>query len=293
MNIKAFIASLAEVEYTSDTIVADIMSNSENIDNILIPALTTLAGIEADKEVNLKAGSPYTSYVLRGINKAKRTYAATVLEKLPNIKANLDYLATSHNKVFKGKTVNTIGLTAKEGAFIAELSMCHEFIVYTMNLVDVLGRVYAGANAKKTSDIYDVEKYEQAYLNSGLNSYVRVVNHISLKPSNYKKALEAYLDIVINEDNEEYASVGGAAVELDVVNGFVGNPLYHIGKSVAEYQAKRYKSLVAKKRSLELYNMDLEESKSGKNNAVIEKEIVYNRKRIQVLDMDIKKIEED
>lgn len=104
-------------------------------------------------------------------------------------------------------------------------------------------------------------------------------------------------NIVIDvKDNEEVeASVDSN--KLDPFNmGFIPlaiNPVYHIGRLVAEWQAARYDASIEERRALEYRLIMLKELGNGKRDAKLEKEIEYIETRVKKLNYKISKYEDD
>ena len=78
-----------------------------------------------------------------------------------------------------------------------------------------------------------------------------------------------------------------------ITRGFIGNPLYHLGKLRAEWRALAYKRTKDEVRVLELKIIQLQNSKDGKNDAKIDEQIEYYQDRINAFNQTILKYEED
>jgi len=293
MKLTDFIRGLGSSSFHSDVVLADIESTKHNLEIFIAPSLDKFSEIESSKEVKTRKGLRYSGIILKNLHKPKRTISATLQDKLPNITKNLEYLLKHYSKTFHKGTVDVQGISSKKAVFIANLSMYYTFIDYTIELMDVLTRVYSQSVANADKDIYDIEKYEDRKLDQGLLTYVSIINHLSQPTKDFAAYMESQLDLELTSENQDYAEASGNLKELPVRADFVGNLLYHAGKFVVEWQADNYKKYKAKKKSLELYVIDLENSKDGKNNAGVEQEIEYTRKRIHDLDVDIREYEED
>lgn len=118
----------------------------------------------------------------------------------------------------------------------------------------------------------------------------------------FEKTIDRIPDIAITSSNSDAVAhtIDKSKLSPFDMNGLIqgpnqsvfGNPIYHFGLMVAEYQANRYKVSKETKKVLELRLLNLEMVKQKSPDAKLQKEIEYIQSRVQGLDYKIKKMEE-
>ncbi len=294
MKILNFVRRL-NGKVTSDGVLTDISSIKEQLDEVLVPSINKYKKMEEDRSTKPKDVIRYTGTILKNIDGSRRTISETLERKMPDIISNLEVLENQYTKEFKSISSLVTGLSSKKAVFIANLSMYRSFLDYTMNLLDACSRVYAAKAAKKAGkslDLYEIDKFNNTYLDEQVLNYTSVLNHLSMKTKDFKKKLDAQVDIELTDENAEYAEASGVLPELPFKKSFTGGLFYSMFKWKGEWAASTYKVNKSKRRSLELMVMDLDQSKEGKSNAAIDREIKYTRDRISKLDYEIRDFEE-
>ena len=288
MNLFDYLKPLKDKVFSNDTMLAELKANIVNLETLMLPTVAVLIHMEKEKPKLSKTSTT----LLRLIKPSKRYVGGTLEVYLPNVIANAKFLESEYNKVFTKDETVVNGVGSKKAIFMANTGMLSSFTYYGMTLVDVLGREYAADESKMRKDIYDVEAYEYDYLAENRYDFVQAMNTLSVDPKKFAKAFKKQIDIKLDEHAEEYGGMEGLP-DIKVKQGFLGNLIYILGSPVVEWQASRYKSMKAKKESLDLLLLDLQNSKDGKNNAAIEQQIEYHRKRILKLEDAIADYEED
>lgn len=136
------------------------------------------------------------------------------------------------------------------------------------------------------------------HVENNMSRFAKMVGEYAIQPDEFRKVLKDIPEVVINEKTQ--LSVSGVYKEstLDPFNtgymvGFYYNPIYHLRLAVSEWQAGRYKANKDKKKVLELRLLHLKLKSENKSDPKLEQEITYLQSRIDKIERDLKRVEED
>jgi len=137
---------------------------------------------------------------------------------------------------------------------------------------------------------------EITWLENNFANFVLLINSLSVKPDATRKLLAEIPEIVITPENAKTVPAQfGEAVDPFKM-GFIPvnlNIIYHIRMRVAEWQAKRYHAAKEELRVLQLRKINLEKLMERKPDAKIQNEIEYAESRINALNYEIEKMEQE
>lgn len=104
-------------------------------------------------------------------------------------------------------------------------------------------------------------------------------------------------DIVISKDNVPVIEKTVGAQKIDPFHfGLIPvwlNPIYHVRMQIAEWQVKRFKAAQKEREIIELRLLQLKQAAQGKKDARLQEQIEYNEGRLQRLNYELQKMEED
>lgn len=137
---------------------------------------------------------------------------------------------------------------------------------------------------------------ELRYIHDRFLDFCNVMDTLSKPTDKIKNDFQSIPDVAVTESGDAIMA-HTAGRTLDPFNhGIVPiamNPVFHIRMKIADYQHYRYEKAKAEKEALELRLMRMERLQQGKNDAALEKQIIYTQQRIDNLTIKIKKVEEE
>ena len=133
-------------------------------------------------------------------------------------------------------------------------------------------------------------------INFGGASFISHIEYYSTGYTKRVKALSKVSGKVITSDNDMLSSVlanTGIVIKPPIANGFLANPVYHIGMWWVDRGIKQYEANIEKKKLLELKLLEIKLRANGDSNASTAKQIEYYEDKIARLEEDIAEYQED
>jgi len=127
-------------------------------------------------------------------------------------------------------------------------------------------------------------------------AFVNLLNTYTMPADDFKAYLVSTPDVILNENTEASITKAYGVNKLDPLytplpKGFVGSPIYHIGLSIAEWQAKEYRLKKDKRVMLELRLNQIANLKNDTMDPKLDKEIQYVQNRIERLEHELHQME--
>lgn len=187
------------------------------------------------------------------------------------------------------------GITARGAVLLRTVGSMSFASRFTL---DLLNHILDEEVALNNKTRVDSPPKQSIYVDSNISRYVTILLELGNDAKGFKKRFEDMPDIYIREDNADSISNLYQASSINIfprtfsLNGFRGNPIYHIRLMINEWEARRYNAAKDKKVILELRLMVLQNQQSDSYNPMAEKEIENIQARIEKYDRFIRETEE-
>lgn len=298
MFIRKFMESLLP-RLGKDRILEDIKITLQELETLVVPAVDQASDYLNTHKPKSDGNKALETLFYRTYKPRGRKGVAIfhdVRKVLPDLIKNLRTVEGMIEDIFEREVINE-GLTAKKASLIrtAEaISFTSNYTLDLLNLYYVNEASEAGAEVKESMSLAPVVVRN---IESRIGRYAMTLNKWAIKPADFLRIVGKIPDVIIASNNEEALKANYTEKDLDpfgspLMQGFVGNPIYHIRLNIAEWQTRRYKSNKDKKKVLELQLLHLEYLNQGKNDPKLEKEIQYVQSRIEKTDRKIREAEE-
>lgn len=300
MNILSFVKSLLP-HVQKEQVTEDIRVTLGELDDTVIPCYRTAAEFfrsnkPRSKEVAELSASFYRNFDLQGGQKAP-SIIGDIDRRLPHMRENLAYVSELADELLEHDIIAE-GLTAKKASLIRaadHISFASRYALDLMTQVYVYESVQADANVSETmSRPPGVIKH----INNNIAAFAAIVSRYGIPNKDFRKIVLAIPDISMNP--KVSSVVAGLYKEKDVdpisvgpLAGFVGNPIYHIRMTVAEWQVGRYKANKEKAKELSLRLLYLKSQLNNEASPELEREIEYTQERIDKLQARCREVEEE
>lgn len=299
MKIISYVkALLPRVE--KDKILEDLRVTATELDQVVLPNFRQAADFfrsskPQSRDVKDLSDMFYRKIDLNGVPK-QVNFIADCAHRLAYVRDNLTYVQNQIEALMERDVINE-GLTAKKAILMRaaeHISFLSRFSVDLLNLVYTHEAVEVDANVEESMRLAPaVIKHVEI----NFTTFAQLLGDYGVPTRDFEKVIAKVPDVVISSKTE--GSIVGIYKEKDIdpfvssyVQGFVGNPIYHIRLAVAEWQASRYKASKDKKRVLELRLLHLKLSQEKKNDPKVEQEILYIQGRIDRMERSQREVEE-
>lgn len=284
-----------------EQILEDIRITKSELDTIVIPSFKD--GSDALKTIKLKSKANqelslkfYENFDLQHGTK-QATFINEIARRLPYLRENLDYIEEQIEEMLEDQVI-TSGVTAKKLMFI-KAAECVSIISRMSS--DVLTMVYNNETQELDGSQTELIELPPAIIkkvNSHIGFYAMLVSRYGIPNKDFSKVLSGVPDVVVNEKTFNSLKSVYSEKELDPISSgylaqFKHSPIYAIRLMFAEWQTGRYNSAKDKKKSLELRLLNLQMTQDKKQDAKIQKEILYLQNRINKLEKYMAEVEED
>lgn len=297
MQIQDYLASLLP-SFEADRVKKDILTLREELKNTTLPAYSAAA--DNFKRVNLiaKMTQDYDKRFQQIVKVDVRgNYVIVTNEVMHRLAGNLDALEELVDRYFANDVVAK-GLTFLKANLIQYLEACSFALRYGRKLLLWTYQCETNAAKKDVAAMgQELTEYERNYLAKNAQHFANVIRILSGKAKELETAIEQCPDVVITAENVPVLqrTMGLAKTDPFKFNLIPVklNPIYHIRMAIAEYQVKCYKTAIEEKRTLEYQLMALENARTGKKDPKLEEAIEYNQNRLQKMNVDIQRMEEE
>lgn len=295
MKIENYFKSLRTIFSKSD-VIDDCQATRDELTNTSIPAYvsanTLMKGWKFKSE-KMRDRIPVFNKLVK--NGGPGNIITVIMNGLPTALENLN-IAEDLVKRTYNTNVGAAGMTYLKAqvlqyteavAFVSRYSRRFLNYIYSCELAE------DGGDGMRLQDA--MVPAELKYIEDFFLSFCTAFNTVCDTPANLRKHLDNIPDITINKDNLTTVGATVGDTKLDPF-GFnlipiSMNPIYHVGMYIAEYQAARYKAAKEELQLLQLKRLQLEKQLAGKEDASLQRQIVYMTGRIQGLNAEIAKAE--
>lgn len=298
MNILKFTEKLLPV-FTKDNVREDLRLSIKEIETFIIPTLDSMSESFKVNEVKSKfmldKSKLFYKYRPRDDIKKQNNIIDEIRLRCNIILYNAQMVDKLLDKELENKYTKD-GLKVKNAILIRAASHISYIPRY---LSDFLNVVLTEEIDKVSSDVEtDVPKKTREYIDTNYLKFITIFFKYSSVNKKFKEDLEKIPDVLLNKNTVESISNLYRISELDpfdsgFISGFIGNPIYYLRMSIAEWQSSRYKAKEEKKKLLELRILQLKEINAGNITPKLEEEIEYIQNRVDRLNKQITEVEED
>ena len=294
MRILDFVRSILP-RLRKDQILEDLRITAGELEKSVVPAFDDAAKYFKsekikDKEATDAAAVFYRNYKGSRINKH---VVLELQEKMDNVVKNLAFVADQNDDLLE-RDVLKDGLTAKKAILVRSAEQLSFIARFSM---DFLNYIYMCETKASDGAVHDLVPAQLTALKNNIPNFAAIFGLFAQEPTKFQAAFDSMPDVIVND--KTYASL--AAVYADdkldplqvlLVQGFQGNPIYHLRLIVAEWQADRYKLMKDKKRMLELRLLNLKMLNEKNPDPKVEQEITYIQNRVETMEYKMKKMED-
>ena len=301
MSILNYIASLLPT-FKKDRVMEEAGITLEELESVCIPAYAEAVKASGVLKIKSKEVQEFTSIFMRIVNKPSKTggLIGNINERLLIVRDNLKLIKDKMDSELQD-TIVSEGMSVVKANILQALEGIYFISKFSTKLLNAI-YVYETAERSENKEQFlkdNIIPIDIEYLKKRFPDFCFVLSSLSKPTKEIEKLLANVPDINIRSEN--FAAVGAtldrekvdAFALKDFVRGFAGNPIFHIGMMVAEWQANRYKKASDTKKVLELRLLNLKELNSGHNDAKIEREIQYIQNRIDDIEYKMVKMEEE
>jgi hypothetical protein len=302
MSILHYVQSLRNF-FHKDEIVDDLRVNIKEFKDSLMPAVKTL---HSYIELN-----PIESETVKGINTVftrnvtSINTSANIIKDVEHsahtIVKNAEYVKDTLQDVLATTTLSG-GLTAQKAVLIRTAEQLSFFVDYLSKLLNYIYIHETNYSlVKESKDVLEVTltKAQDNEITNGLQEFIKAFD--TLASESYIESVKKIPNIVIGDatkpnlssENPALALVNSKTVDpfnSTSLNGFIGNPIYHLRSYATTLTASRYKTLQERKKLLELRMVYLKSLNDKQPNAGIENKINKMQEYVNGLEYDIQAI---
>lgn len=206
-------------------------------------------------------------------------------------KVNADYLKKVIDAELQTDTIRE-GMSARAGILVRCTEGMSFISEFSMKLIDyVMQREIEYVTGEQDDDLAPATVQ---YVENNLDRFFRQLFDMSVDPKEFEAMIESVPAVVVNEGNLSKVGTQYGKASLDpfkngeVMNGFVGNPIYHVRMMNVAYEAKRLQNAKDRKKALELRLIHLKNMKNQSPNPAIERELEGIQKRIDEYEVFIR-----
>lgn len=293
MNLLQYVQRLAPV-YGRREVVAALTQLQEELEDHTLPITQELRELLAQKTFQ----SPTLLKFEQALRKRvafKDNCLGLLIESLETLNNNLPLIEQEIKRAFSFQFA-TSNLTYNRANLLRYLEAATFYVRYFRKL---LLRVLAEeALLHGPATPLRWPKAERLYLEEHQANFIGLYPAMSLSDRDLKQALKEISTAEIQEETFDIAvqSLGGRKIDPIGVVKFspTSNLFFTFGKMLAEWKVKRYQASKEEHQALQLRLQELRElMQEGHTNPKLQKLVTYTEQRIEQLDYEIKKIEDE
>jgi len=278
--------------FTKDNTLRAVSQLATALSSDVIPALTML-----DSNSNLEVIK--RSVLLTNINKLAKLGAkdnveliSILLERFKIYEKKCQDLEELVESNLANYTANT-GTSLKDITILKVIEDISDLTLYTLDIIDYIllnggdSNNYPAAKIKYIKEgVYPYVKLLDYYTREKLTSIIKIIPKLSDKT----------VDVVNNKKSMVMTLFGKTSSDVEnlPINGFIGNPIYHIRIYMVDKEIAKYKILKDKKKLIELRILELkakEQSAPIEEKSRLETAIEYHTKMLLEQERSLEKVE--
>lgn len=299
MKITDFVKSLLP-SLQKNQITEDLRITLSELEEVVTPSYRfsieylKTSKIKSDKNKEL-ATQFYRNFDLQGSSK-QPSYIGEVNRRIELVKENVVYLRELVEKDFDELTVSE-GMTAKKVVVVRAASALSFISRFSTDLLNYMYVQEAIAVNAELDESLQLSPAALKHVERNIGHFASLLSDFGIPNKDFGKILLTLPEVVVSSRTDEALKGMYSDQQLDpfkssYIQGFTGNPIYHMRMVVAEWQSNRYKSNKDKKKTLELRLLHLKLQNEGKNDPKIEQEINYVQGRVDKIERYLKDVEE-
>lgn len=299
MKIFDFIKAMVP-RIEKDQILEDLRVTIGELEQVVAPSFLHAADYFRSNQFLSDKNKDLSDAFYRKFDKGsmakQSSFIGEIAVRIPFIKDNLQFVQSQIEEILERDVISE-GLTAKKAILIRtanHLSFISRFSTDLLNVVYVNEAVTADTKVKES---LQVAPAIFKHIDRNLSSFAAYLSDYGIPNKDFVKLFENIPDIVVASRNEH--AISGMYKEKDIdpftspyVQGFAGNPIYHVRLIFAEWQASRYKANKEMKKMLELRLLHLKLVQDKKSDPKLETEINYIQGRVDKIERYMREIEE-
>lgn len=299
MKITDFVKSLLP-SLQKNQITEDLRITLSELEEIVTPSYRfateylKTSKIKSDKNKEI-ASQFYRNFDLQGSSK-QPSYVGEINRRIEFVKENVVYLRSLVEKDFDELTVSE-GMTAKKVVVVRAVSALSFISRFSTDLLNYMYVQEAIAVNAELDESLQLSPAALKHVERNIGHFASLLSDFGIPNKDFSKILLTLPEVVVSSRTDEALKGMYSDQQLDpfkssYIQGFTGNPIYHMRMVVAEWQSNRYKSNKDKKKTLELRLLHLKLQNEGKDDPKIEQEINYVQGRVDKIERYLKDVEE-
>lgn len=291
MEIKSYFKQLLP-DFDRYQVVETIEDSRKQIDETVLATLQRMdeAGVNGSGFKSKEARDAVNAFNAVFPRLRPRPFVPNMIAVFKTISENLEYMESQVSVLFSNK-VTKESLTYRRTALLQLSDLANfagEYAARQLNFV---------IEAETTGRIRErFIKPQLDYLRSNERIYLQALAALYVPKREFTAMLDSIPDIAVTPEQDDTVRATVGANKLDPFRmGFINqriNPIYRIRMMRAENQVKRHQAKKAEKQMLELRLLGMREQQQGQQDPRLQQQMDYMAGRIQSLQHDIVKFEE-
>lgn len=295
MNINNYVSTLKSVIDKEDVLSA-LAAVRQDLNSKTQPIVDTSAAAFKTIKLKSKEAQDYDQQYRNGMKLGHNANVMVDIQsRLRNVDRNLDFLREMIEKHMP-ETVAQANIDRRSATMLQLVDTAAFAMRFVRRFVETM--VVYETQAVGMYEDYEknnLSKGEAEWVRSRFGSFLIAFQSLSTDPGEFRKKFESIPHVNVDLAGDDIAVFG--KLRLDPYQmGFIPvnyNPLFIVGKWIAEFQAWRYKEAQEDLIRIQRRILLLEESVSGKSNPKIEKEIDILRDKASDVTYRLNKAEEE
>lgn len=296
MKLLSYVKSLFP-RLQRDDVLEDIRITREELTSSVIPAYQAAAAFFKTSKFKSAAAKSMQNtfnrnFILKGA-KRQDSLVSDIAFNFTNVLENLNHVEKQIDSLFSRDIIKD-GLTARKALLLRAADHINFIARYSVDLLNLIYIVEAEARATELESEFGMSNKLRENVEKNIFIFARIYSTYAVDPKEFVDLLGAMPEVVVNHQTEEavinmYKEHQVDPLSIQLADGFQGNPIYHIGLILSEYQANRIKAQQDKKKQLELQLLHLRMLDQDEPSPDLEKQIQYLQKRIEDLEDKLRK----
>lgn len=220
-----------------------------------------------------------------------------ISKNIDKILKNLDLLETMAAGILTN-TLASKGLNYKQATIIRIASNINYVSRFSRKFLKYVYTMESSQYLEDPTDVnYSIPKPEREWIETNFLDFCNAFKSAIFDPEKVQSKIEEIPEAEVNENSEKLMTSTIGSSKLDpLMLGFAGhwlNPIYTIRMAIAEWQVRRYNEAKDEIVLLKLRKKNLENQRSNKTDAKLEKQIQYYESRIEKLAKEISDVEKN
>lgn len=293
MNILNYVRSLAPV-YERKELLSTVNQLQEELRDYTLPVARDIQEVFADQTLKSRYAGELTKALRKRIM-FQGNGIDILIQSLEQLDNNIPLIEKEIKRLFSFQFTPE-KLTYNRANLMRYIESASFYVRYFRKMS--LRLVAEEALARGSATPMSWARAEREWLDEGLRSFVGLYKSIAQSESNLKQMLAKTSSAEIDEETHEMAekSIGLSKLDPMSFSQFAPNrnPLFSLGKAMAEMKVKRFQASKEEHQALQLRLQEMREmEQEGKTNPKLQKLIKHTEQRIEQLDYRITKIEEE